>query len=121
MKKSAVVIIGIIVLAACSLGANKNVQSLEEFHGKVPLYPDAKVVSVMQLNMPIGAQAIMEIQGTSEDFLSYYKSKMEKRGWAVYVERENFLTLFKLGSGLMIETEKLSESSVKATLIFAEG
>ncbi len=37
MKKSAVLIIGIIVLTACSLAASTKAQSFDLFHGKVPL------------------------------------------------------------------------------------
>lgn len=121
MKKGAFIIIGIILLNACSLLARTRVLPIEDFDSEIPLHPGSSVVSAIKLNMHNGTQATLEIEAPSDVVLAYYKGSMEKRGWVVYVERENFLAFFKHGSGLMIDTECMTNSRVKATLVIADA
>ncbi len=121
MKKGALITILIIFLATCSLAAHTQVQPFEEFNAEIPFHPKSKVVSIVKLNMPNGIHATLEIEGTSKEVLAYYKGTMANNGWAVQVERENFLALFKQGSGLMIDTENFKNNVIKATLVMANA
>ena len=121
MKKGVFIIIGIILLNACSLFARTRSLPIEDFDSEIPLHPGSSVVSIIELNMPYGIQATLEIEAPLDEVLAYYKGLMEKRGWVVYVERENFLAFFKHGSGLIIDTERMAKSRVKATLVMADA
>jgi hypothetical protein len=85
-----------------------------------PIYPNSTVAASMPLDFPEGALVVLESKEASDQILSFYKQEMEKEGWSLRLEREDFLALFKDNRGLMIQTEGLPEGMTKITLIMGE-
>lgn len=84
------------------------------------IYPGSNVVASTHLDFPRGAQLVLESKEARGRILGFYRQELENNGWAVRLEREDFLALFKDNRALMIQTEGPLEGTAKVTLIMAE-
>ena len=85
----------------------------------VPTIPDARVLSRMYSENPPAKQWVLEIQGQPSELFNFYKAELQERGWAVRVQRQDFLALFSKKSGLMITTDPLPGGGTRATFFMA--
>ncbi len=98
------------------------------FNGKIPPYPNSKIVKSMCLED--GCYAELETSDTGKKVARYYKDYMSGAGWSIKVERvstskvnddpreETFLALFKENTGLMIDTSTTRDSGKTHIALF---
>ncbi len=80
------------------------VEAPEAITKVAPIYKGAKVIQAMQFQE--GAQAILEVQATPKEVITFYKDTMQQKGWKVVMQMDmednSTLNLAKDNTNLLI-------------------
>ena len=95
-------------------------EKLPRSMNNLPIYPGAKLQSLMTLDLPAGAIAELWADAPPKTVQAFYRENMISDGWSVILERAAFLALSKDGVFMMIDVAKSPNGKTKIIMTTAE-
>jgi hypothetical protein len=119
MRAKVCVLIIVFVSVILSSMAWGEVEAPEAIKKVAPIYKGAKVIQSMQIQG--GAQAILEVQATPKEVITFYKDTMQQKGWKVVMqmdmENTSMLNLAKDKTSLVINASAEQEGKTMVQLL----
>ena len=119
MRAKVCALILVFVSGTISSMALAEVEAPEAIKKVAPIYKGAKVIQSMQ--MQEGAQAILEVQATPKEVITFYKDTMQQKGWKVVMqmdmENTSMLNLAKDKTSLVINASAEQEGKTMVQLL----
>lgn len=120
MRAKVCVLIIVFVSGIFSSMALGQVEAPEEIKKVAPIYKGAKVIQAMQFQG--GAQAVLEVQATPKEVITFYEDTMQQKGWKVVMQMDtengSMLNLAKDNASLVINAsaEEAAKTMVQLLL-----
>ena len=119
MKAKVCALIIVFVSGIFSSMALGEVEIPEAIKKVAPIYDGAKVIQSMQIQE--GAQAVLEVQATPKEVITFYKDTMQQKGWKVVMqmdmENNSILNLAKDNTSFVINASAEQEGKTMVQLI----
>jgi hypothetical protein len=119
MKAKVCALLIVFVSGIFSSMALGEVEAPEAIKKVAPIYKGAKVIQAMQFEE--GAQAILEVQATQKEIITFYKDTMQQKGWKVVmqmdIENNSMLNLAKDNKTLVINASAEEAGKTMVQLI----
>jgi hypothetical protein len=119
MRAKVYALIMVFVSGIFSSMALAEVEIPEAIKKVAPIYEGAKVIQSMQIQE--GAQAIIEVQATPKEVITFYKDAMQQRGWKVVMqmdmEKNSMLNLAKNNTSLVVNASAEQEGKTMVQLL----